>query len=178
MPKSCNNTADQLPYVALRAMEPEDLDTLYNIENDFELWNVGSTNVPYSRYALHEYIANASGDIYTDRQVRLMITGSRGETIGIIDLVNFNPQHQRAEVGIVIQKLYRDQGYGRAAMHRLIDYAHSVLHIHQLYALISVDNASCIKLFEHLGFQKGVELRDWLYDGDVYHDAVVMQTFF
>ena len=57
--------------IHLRAIEPEDLDFLYRIENDVKLWNVGITNVPYSRYALHDYVANASGDIYTDHQVRL-----------------------------------------------------------------------------------------------------------
>ena len=53
----------QLPSVHLRAIEPEDLDLLYRIENDIKLWNIGATNVPYSRYTLHDYIANASGDI-------------------------------------------------------------------------------------------------------------------
>ena len=59
--------------IRLRAMEPEDLDWLYKIENDTTLWNVGATNVPYSRYALHDYIANAANDIYIDKQVRLII---------------------------------------------------------------------------------------------------------
>ena len=45
--------------VRLRAMEPEDLDLLYKIENDERLWNVCTTNVPYSRYVLRDYIANA-----------------------------------------------------------------------------------------------------------------------
>lgn len=168
---------DKLPEVILRAMEPEDLDTLYRIENDFDLWGVGATNVPYSRFALHEYMANATGDIYTDRQVRLVICDTEGNTVGLLDLMNFNPQHQRAEVGIVIQKHFRTKGYGRAAMRQLIRYAHSVLHIHQLYALISVHNTPCIRLFEYLGFQRDTVLREWLYDGDVYHDAVIMQTF-
>lgn len=168
---------EKLPQVILRAMEPEDLDTLYRIENDFDLWGVGATNVPYSRFALHEYMANATGDIYTDRQVRMVITNMEGETVGLLDLMNFNPQHQRAEVGIVIQKHFRARGYGRAAMRRLIVYSHSVLHIHQLYAMISVDNVPCVKLFEYLGFQRDSVLKEWLFDGDRYHDAVIMQTF-
>ena len=32
--------------IRLRALEPEDLDILYAIENDADLWNVGITNVP------------------------------------------------------------------------------------------------------------------------------------
>lgn len=62
----------RLPIVTLRAIEPEDLDILYRIENDREVWNVSATNVPYSKYMLHDYIANATGDIYTDKQVRMM----------------------------------------------------------------------------------------------------------
>ena len=62
-----------MPQVKLRAIEPEDLDLLYRIENDVKLWNVGTSNVPYSRYTLHDYVANASDDIYTDRQVRMMV---------------------------------------------------------------------------------------------------------
>ena len=34
---------DSKPSVRLRAMEPEDLDTLYQMENDVEIWNVGTT---------------------------------------------------------------------------------------------------------------------------------------
>ena len=35
-----------LPIVKLRAMEPEDLDLLYQIENDSSIWHVGTNNVP------------------------------------------------------------------------------------------------------------------------------------
>ncbi len=168
---------ENLPSVVLRAVEPEDLDFMYIIENDRDIWKVGNTNMPYSRFALHEYIANATGDIYTDKQLRLIITNEERLFIGIIDLCNFNPQHQRAEVGIVVRKQYRDQGYGKAALSELLDYAHTVLHIHQLYALVSVDNPWCVKLFEGVGFQHDTELQDWLFDGDKYRNVYLMHFF-
>ena len=40
--------------IKLRAIEPEDLEVLYKIENDVRLWNIGVTNVPYSKYTLHD----------------------------------------------------------------------------------------------------------------------------
>ena len=43
--------------IRLRALEPEDLDWLYRIENDEHVWKWGNSNVPYSRYALKKYIA-------------------------------------------------------------------------------------------------------------------------
>ena len=80
--------------VRLRAMEPEDLDMLYHIENDRSLWNISATNVPYSRYALHNYIADAKNDIYIDGQLRMMIENREQEIVGVIDLVNFDPKHR------------------------------------------------------------------------------------
>ena len=99
-----------LPTVKLRALEPEDLEMLYTIENNQSEWNVGATNVPYSRYVLRDYIANTASDIYADRQLRLMVDNGRGETVGIADLVSFDPRHGRAEIGIVILDRYRRSG--------------------------------------------------------------------
>ena len=103
----------------LRAIEPEDLDLLYQIENDQSLWQVGTTNVPYSRYTLHDYIASSSDDIYADRQVRMIVENDEKETVGIVDLVQFSPEHLRAEVGIVILQNHRRKGYAREALREL-----------------------------------------------------------
>ena len=166
-----------LPALRLRAMEPEDLDFLYTIENDVDIWDVGMTNVPYSRYALHNYMANVSNDIYADRQVRLIVEHGKGILVGMVDLVNFDPRHQRAEIGIVIGKEHRKKGFATAALGLLADYAASVLHIHQLYVVVSIDNEPSLRLFEKLGYRSGTVLKDWLFDGKNYHDAVLMQLF-
>lgn len=163
------------PAIRLRAIEPEDLDMLYRIENDTSLWNLGLTNVPYSRYTLHDYIANSSDDIYADRQVRLIIENEEGNTIGIADLVNFEPRHCRAEIGLVIEQPHRHKGYARAAVCALEHYALTVPHLHQLYMVTAKDNESVIALFASLGYSHTSTLRHWLYDGKEYHDAVLMQ---
>jgi diamine N-acetyltransferase len=166
------------PIVHLRAIEPEDLDLLYRIENDVNLWNVGITNVPYSRYALHDYIANASGDIYTDHQVRMIIENAKHEVVGIVDIVNFDPGNRRAEIGLVIEQPFRGQGYGFSVMKELAKYALDVLHLHQLYAVIDARNVTCLQLFRQLGYQESTHMKDWLFDGREYRDAIMMQTFF
>ena len=161
----------------LRAIEPEDLDLLYEIENDQSLWQVGTTNVPYSRYTLHDYIATSSDDIYADRQVRLIAENDEGETVGIVDLVQFSPQHLRAEVGIVILKPHRQKGYASAALQHLCDYALRVVHLHQLYAVVDIRNQVAVALFQKNGFSVGNSLSEWLFDGHQYHDAQLMQRF-
>lgn len=161
--------------VKLRAMEPEDLDILYKIENDVRLWNVGATNVPYSRYTLHNYIADNMNDIYADRQLRLMIENAKGNVVGIADLINFDPRHQRAEIGVVIINSFRRLGYASAAINHLITYATDILHLHQLYAFIDTGNQASIGLFASLGFIQTATLPDWLYCDGSFHDAFLVQ---
>ena len=163
--------------MTLRALEPEDLDLLYQIENNRELWQVGATNVPYSRYTLHDYIATSSDDIFADRQVRLIVENEEGNAVGIADLVHFDPQHQRAEVGIVIMPAYRRKGYATAAIQSLCDYAVRIVHLHQLYAVIDSANEAAVALFKKEGFTKQNTLQEWLFDGREYHNAVLMQRF-
>lgn len=164
--------------IKLRAMEPEDLDLLYQIENNMQLWNVSATNVPYSRYLLHDYIAHASGDIYTDKQVRLMIENERQEAIGVVDIVDFDPQHRRAELGLLILDSYRKRGYGEATLARVLDYSLRVLHLHQLYAIVNAEHGSTLRLFQKNSFTADTVLKSWLYDGSSYHDAILLQHIF
>ena len=161
--------------IRLRALEPEDLDMLYRIENDQTLWDVGTTSVPYSRYILYNYIANASGDIYADHQVRLMVENDKGQCVGITDLTNFDPRNLRAELGIVVIAEHRRQGYASAILREITCYALHVLHLHQLYVVIDQHNEPSMELFRHSGWLNSATLADWLFDGSQYHDAVVYQ---
>lgn len=169
---------DVVPSIRLRAMEPEDLDMLYTVENDMEHWETGTTNVPYSRYVLHDYIAMASGDIYTDRQVRLIIDTDPGySAAGLIDIVNFDPQHRRAELSVIIKKEMRRKGYAKAAINAVKRYSAEILHLKQLYVIVAKDNESAVALFDSTGFDVCCELKDWLYNGKTYKNALIMQFF-
>lgn len=167
------------PSVRLRAMEPEDIDFLYQIENDPALWDVGSTNVPYSRFALHEYMSSVTNDIYTDKQLRMIVETPERQVVGIVDLVNYDPRHQRAEIGIVIRHDERRNGYASAAIARLLVYSREVLHLHQIYAIVSEQNSPALALFENLHFEKTGILHQWLCKSDDnYVSAVLLQYFF
>ena len=157
-------TAKQLPAIHLRAIEPEDLDVLYAIENDHQLWNVGETNVPYSRYVLYDYLSNTKNDIYADRQVRMMIENDQHQSVGIVDI-------------IVIMNPFRHQGLAQATLEQIKEYALYTWHLHQLYAYISSNNTTSINLFKKCGFTSSILLKEWLFDGKAYHNAVLMQLF-
>ncbi|MGB7394560.1 MAG: GNAT family protein [Pricia sp.] len=60
-------------HIRLRALEPEDLDFLYELENKTAIWEISGTTTPYSKGVLKKYLENAHLDIYEVKQLRLAI---------------------------------------------------------------------------------------------------------
>ena len=163
--------------IKLRAIEPEDLELLYSIENNMSVWNVGMTNVPYSKFALNEYLLNIKYDMYADRQVRLMVDNSEGKTIGIVDITDYDPRHNRAEIGIIIIDEYRRQGYATEVLQAVKEYAKNVIHLHKLYAIIDTNNTAALSTFLKAGFSEECVLKDWLHGTDGYEDAKMFAVY-
>ena len=83
--------------IRLRALEPEDLELLYEWENDNSYWAISNTVSPFSRYTLKRYIENSHKTIFETGQLRLMIEHIEDKiTIGTIDVFEFDPFHKRA----------------------------------------------------------------------------------
>lgn len=161
----------------LRALEPEDLDFLYELENDMDLWACGTSTTPISRYALKQYIASCKNDIFEDGQVRFGIQNG-GNLVGLLDLTGFQPIHRRAEVGIVIHRDFQGMGLGVLALGLLKEYAQNRIGLHQLYAIVAENNDRARNLFLAAGYEQTHRLRDWLFSslGEV-QDAIVYQCF-
>lgn len=165
--------------IRLRAPEPEDLDVLFNMENDTALWLVSGNAMPYSRYQLRKYIEESAHDFYSDRQIRFMIVlESDANVLGSVDLTCIDPYNGRAEIGIALLEPYRGQGIASAALKILFEYSIEVLHIHQLYCHVPVGNKESINLFSSNGFAQSGRLKDWLYGSESYQDVILMQKFF
>ncbi len=86
--------------INLRALEPEDLELLYEWENNESYWIISNTVVPFSKYTLKRYLENSHKNIYETGQLRLMIELiAEKKTIGTIDIFDFDPFHKRAGAG-------------------------------------------------------------------------------
>ena len=163
--------------IYLRALEPEDLEFVYAIENDETIWEVSNTQTPYSKFLIRQYLENAHQDIYEAKQLRLAICKKDTfEAIGLIDLFDFDPVNNRAGVGILIQnETNRGNGIGKEALGLLIDYSFEKLQLHQLYANIGMDNEASLNLFTTFGFQKIGVKKDWIFQGNSFHDEALFQ---
>ena len=173
--ESINPQTPQLT-IRLRALEPDDLDFLYALENDRDVWGVSDTLAPVSRHALREYLAHATTDFYVVRQLRqVVITEIEGLPVGVIDLFEYDPLHQRAGVGITVLASERRHGYARQALELLKEYARTVLRLHQVYATVGAGNGASIRLFRTAGFRRVGTRRAWLRTADNWEDAVEWQ---
>ncbi len=165
--------------VQLRALEPEDLDFIYQLENDPGVWRVSETTTPYSRFILRQYLMNGKQDIYEAKQLRLMIDVYEKDTfintVGTIDIFDFDPFNGRAGLGILLSPEYRGQGYADETLKLIINYCFDFLQTHQLYCHIPANNAPSLKLFKSNGFQQAGILKEWLRDTDGYVDEFVFQ---
>jgi diamine N-acetyltransferase len=165
--------------IKLRALEPGDVDILYAWENDTSIWNVSNTIAPFSRFQLEEYVLNTQSDIFSARQLRLMIDlviPAAGEkSVGTIELFDFDPLHRRAGVGILIREPQRERGFASEAMNLIIRYAFDTLHLRQLYCNISPDNVTSLNLFDKLGFVKCGVKKDWICDGQGWQEEWMFQ---
>ena len=163
--------------IYLRALEPNDLEFIYAMENDQSIWEVSNTHTPYSRFLVKQYLENAHQDIYEAKQLRLAICQDEDfPALGLIDLFDFDPKNNRAGIGIVIQSTEnRKQNIGSEALELLIRYAFHHLNLHQLYANIGTENVASLALFSKFGFQKIGTKKDWTLVNGVYKDEAIFQ---
>lgn len=163
--------------IVLRALEPEDLEFVYAVENDERIWDVSNTQTPYSRYLIREYLKNAQQDIYEAKQLRLAICKKNTfQPIGLVDLFDYDPKNNRAGVGILIKEDdNRNSGVGSETLELLIKYAFSKLNLRQLYANIDVDNTASLKLFTNFGFDKIGTKKQWNLVNGQYKDEAMFQ---
>lgn len=164
------------PDILLRALEPSDVESLFEWENDRNNWRVSHTISPFSRHLLMQYI-DSINDIYTDKQLRLMITTkSEGKAIGTIDLFDCDFLNHRAGIGILIaNENDRNHGWTSQAIQLIIEYAFQELSLHQLFCGINKDNLGSIALFEKFGFISMGIRKDWNYFKGQFSDEIMFQ---
>jgi len=160
--------------IRLRALEPEDLDWLFAIENNELFWEISSTIQPFSKVLLARYIENSIQDFYSAKQLRLVIL-YKEKPVGLLDLFEYEPQDHRAGLGILILPEFESKGIATTAIEIGVNYGFSILQLHQIYVNITADNTRSIALFKKLNFQLVGTKKEWIYTQGTYKDELLFQ---
>ena len=158
----------------LRALEPNDLELIYEVENDKSLWVYSNTASPFSRHTLKQFIENSHLDIIEHKQLRLVITDDE-QSYGFIDLYDYDLINRRVGVGIIIFKKYRSKGIGLSSLQLTENYLLEHVPIHQVYANISSTNKESISLFEKSKYVNVGLKKDWIFYNNKFNDELLFQ---
>ena len=168
--------------IRLRAVEPGDVDLMYEWENDCDIWPVSGTTEPFSRHQLERFVERHQDivGVLCDGQLRLIIeTLLSSKPVGAIDFFELDPINRRTGIGILIHDdALRGKGYASDAVETACRYAREVLNLHQLWCNVGSDNAPSRRLFAKAGFAEVGVKRDWLWRPNGYHDEVMLQKIF
>jgi|694.fasta_scaffold48803_5 diamine N-acetyltransferase len=163
----------------LRPLEPEDLDVLYNWENNPDVWLVSQTFAPFAKHVLQKYIDCAHEDIFVTKQLRLIICQPDGKPIGCIDLFDLDTFNQRGGIGVLIAEMpERRKGYASEALRLFMDYCHQHLQLHSLYCNIFDNNEASKRLFVSAGFELVGTKKDWTRNGTRWMNECLYQIVF
>lgn len=166
--------------LGLREFERSDTAALWAIMRDRFTTECLGCN-PFTRQDAREWIAQfAENKEANPRQYYDFAIVHAGENrlIGWCNLRIHRPEHKRAELGYVIDRRFRRQGYGSEAALALVLYGFRSLGLHKIYALTDCANAASCRVLEKIGMAQEARLREEGWDErlgwrDVYRYAIL-----
>jgi diamine N-acetyltransferase len=162
--------------IFLRAIEPEDVDTLFIWENDLANWRVSGTKAPFTRNLLLEF-AQSPQDIFMYKQIRFMICENESNrSLGTIDLFDYDPINRSVGVGILIQgSSDKGKGYATDALNLVQKYGKEVLDLRNIFASMHESNEISVKLFEKCKYQKVGTKKMNLFSNGIWENELIYQ---
>jgi diamine N-acetyltransferase len=164
------------PRCIIRALETGDIEPMYIWENDPEIWRIGANTAYVSKARLARFIEEQNYDIYATHQMRLVVE-VEGRVVGAVDITDFNPQHLRFSLGILIyDKSDRRKGYAREVIEAMKEYGLYTLNLKQIWVEIDAFNTASIALFESCGFERCGVRKEWICYGGAFYDVYEYQA--
>ncbi len=141
--------------IFLRLVGKDDAFRVYLWELSEETGRVTQTQNKVSLELIYQLIEEQQ-DFITSGHTRFMIClEDNNETLGTIDLYDFNQKNRTAYIGILIaEKKMRRKGYARQSIIQLHDLAFQAFELKRLKAKIQSFNSYSIALFEGLGYTR------------------------
>ena len=159
--------------VRLRPLEREDLQFVHKL-------NINANIMSYWFEEPYEAFVELQ-DLYDkhihDQGERRFIVQKSAEMVGLVELVEIDYIHRRAEFQIIIDPRHQGHGYAKAATRLAMNYAFSILNLYKLYLIVDKNNERAIHIYQKAGFQIEGELIDEFFVDGEYHNAIRMCMF-
>lgn len=160
-------------HVRLRPLEREDLYFVHQLDNNASVMRYWFEE-PFEAFA--ELTALYDAHVHDQGERRFLIECNE-EKAGIVELVEIDYVHRRAEFQIVVAPEHQGKGLASAATKLALDYGFSVLNLYKLYLLVDKENHKAIHIYSKLGFTIEGELKHEFFVQGQYRDVVRMCLF-
>lgn len=163
----------------LRPLESlRDRTTLYMWENEASVWASSGAFNPISYRFIDQFILESTVDIIEKRQMSLMLESTEtADSIGYLQLFDYEPVSRRISLGIYIAVEYRRQGYAAEALGVIHAYLEQRLNCSMIYAAVLSGNHASQRLFEHAGYRHTATLERWHWQDGVYQHLMYYQLW-
>ncbi len=106
-----------------------------------------------------------------------IVSTAGNKAVGFVSIQGINEAKSFAEIGIAIMdREYRNRGYGTEALRRVVDYAFNELGLTLLGLTVFPSNERAITAYEKVGFRKKEFLKNsWLLPNGEYADMWLME---
>ncbi len=161
--------------VILRAMEREDLERLWQFNNDLEVELAGGGDPPMPQSLARLQAEFESKVSSGGRNGASFAIEADGQLIGQCSLFNFDDTAHTCELGIAIgDKAYWGKGYGREAVGLLLEYAFRYRNLRRVFLRTDGQNIRGQRAYRACGFVEEGRLRAHVYSNGAYDDLVFM----
>lgn len=157
----------------LRPLEREDLKFVHRLNNDAKIMSYWFEE-PYEAFVELQELYDKH---IHDQSERRFILELDGKMVGLVELMEIDYIHRRAEFQIIIDPKFQGHGYAVSATKLAMKYAFHVLNLHKLYLVVDKVNEKAIHVYEKVGFIREGELIDEFFVDGTYHDAIRMCIF-
>ena len=157
----------------LRPLERDDLIFVHVLDNNESVMHY------WFEEAYEAYVELC--DLYDkhihDHSERRFVAELDGVRVGLVELVEINHIHRRAEFQIIIAPEHQGKGYATVATTLAMDYAFAVLNLYKLSLIVDCENQRAVSVYQKLGFQQEGVLRDEFFVNGEYRDVYRMAVF-
>ncbi|AEW44463.1 diamine N-acetyltransferase [Serratia symbiotica str. 'Cinara cedri'] len=159
--------------VRLRPLEKDDLAFVHQMENNANIMRYWFEE-PYEAFV---ELADLYDKHIHDQSERRFIIEHQNNKVGLVELVEINHIHRRAEFQIIIDPVHQGKGYASSATLLAMDYGFSVLNLYKLYLIVDKENTKAIHIYSNLGFNIEGELINEFFVSGEYRTVLRMCIF-
>ena len=166
--------------IRLRPLERGDLYFVHRLDNNANVMRYWFEE-PYETFDELTHLYDEH--IRDQRERRFVIEygsdegGKRNNIAGLVELVEIDHIHRRAEYQIIVAPDHQGKGIATRATKLALEYGFSVLNLYKIYLIVDVENAGARHVYEKIGFQAEGTLRHEFFINGQYRDVTRMCLF-